>query len=181
SPRRSARRHEETDERESSMDLAGNYNGRPLPGILLRRSAWSDRVLRHSGSRPGRKDRHMTQQPQSGGGILEYRRSPRGVREIAQRQRGIIMCILGLFVFYGAMIAGQTKLPPMVLLGLAGGMLALDITAMVFVFLLTTKLYGVGVGILLGILTFAPCVGLITLLVVNAKATAILKEAGLKV
>jgi hypothetical protein len=34
---------------------------------------------------------------------------------------------------------------------------------------------------LLGILTLLPCIGLITLLVVNAKATAILKAGGLKV
>jgi hypothetical protein len=123
----------------------------------------------------------MTQQPPSAPGILEYRKSPEGVREIAKRQRGIIMCILGLFIVYGLAIAGQRTFPPAVVLALFAAIVALDITGVVFVFLLTTKLYGVGVGILLGILTFAPCIGLITLLIVNAKATAILKEAGLKV
>ena len=123
----------------------------------------------------------MTQPPQTGGAILEYRKSPEGVREIAKRQRGIILCILGLFIVYGLMIVGQRAFPPAVVFGLAAVIVALDITGVVFVFLLTTKLYGVGVGILLGILTFAPCIGLITLLVVNAKAPAILKEAGLKV
>ena len=121
----------------------------------------------------------MTQQP--AGGILEYRKSPEGIREIARRQRAIIMCILGQLVLYGVLLAGQRAFPPLVILGVAGAMLAVDVVGVVFVFLLATKLYGVGVGILLGILTFAPCAGLIVLLIVNARATAILKQAGLKV
>jgi hypothetical protein len=82
---------------------------------------------------------------------------------------------------YAAMIVGQRSLPPVAMLVLLLAMVGVEITSVVFVFLLTTKLYGAGVGVLLGILTMVPCVGLITLLVVNAKATNILKAAGLKV
>ena len=113
--------------------------------------------------------------------IIEYRKSPEGVREIAQRQRAILLCILGIFILYGLAIVGQTAFPPIVVLIIAFLILAVDLTAVVFVFLLTTKLYGIGIGLLLGFLTLVPCVGLITLLVVNGKATTILKEAGLKV
>ncbi len=121
----------------------------------------------------------MTQQPP--GGILEYRKSPEGIREIAKRQRAIIMCILVQLALYVVLIAGQRTFPPLVVLGVAGAMLAVDVVGVIFVFLLATKLYGIGVGILLGLLTFAPCLGLITLLIVNARATAILRQAGLKV
>ena len=50
-----------------------------------------------------------------------------------------------------------------------------------FVFLLATKVYGTGLGILLGLLTFIPCIGLLVLLIVNGKATRVLKENGFKV
>ena len=55
------------------------------------------------------------------------------------------------------------------------------VTASVFVFLLATKLYNLGWGIAMGVLTFIPCVGLITLLIINSKATATLKSKGIKV
>jgi hypothetical protein len=122
----------------------------------------------------------MTQPPVTNV-YLEYQRSPQGIREIAARQRAILLCILAGFAVYAAMIVGQRSLPPVALLVLLLAMVGVEITSVVFVFLLTTKLYGAGVGVLLGILTMVPCVGLITLLVVNAKATSILKAAGLKV
>jgi hypothetical protein len=49
------------------------------------------------------------------------------------------------------------------------------------VFLLAIKVYSTGVGVLLGILTLVPCIGLIVLLIVNGKATGILKQNGIKV
>ena len=55
------------------------------------------------------------------------------------------------------------------------------LVATVFVFLLAIKVYSTGVGILLRVLTLIPVVGLIVLLIVNGKATAILKQNGIKV
>ena len=49
------------------------------------------------------------------------------------------------------------------------------------VFMLATKLYGTAVGIVLGLLMLLPCIGLITLLIVNQKATSILKSHGIHV
>jgi hypothetical protein len=46
---------------------------------------------------------------------------------------------------------------------------------------LAIKIYSIVVGVLLGILTFVPCLGLVMLLLVNGKATNILKENGVKV
>ena len=121
----------------------------------------------------------MTQKPPDN--TLSYSSSPAGIREIASRQRVIILCILGGILLYLGMLAGQRALPPGVILGMAFLIFCANITGTVFVFLLATKLYGTGVGILMGILTLIPCLGLIMLLIVNAKATAILKQNGIKV
>ena len=121
----------------------------------------------------------MTQPPPDG--MLSYSKSPEGIRTIAAKQRGILLCILAQFILYGTLIAGESALPVLVRLAFALVMLGVDVVAMVFVFQLTTKLYGLGMGIFLGILTLVPCINLIMLLVVNAKATALLKQNGLKV
>jgi len=55
------------------------------------------------------------------------------------------------------------------------------IVGAVCVFLLAIKVYGTGLGILLGILSLVPCVGLVILLIVNGKATGVLKQNGIKV
>jgi hypothetical protein len=57
----------------------------------------------------------------------------------------------------------------------------LGIASTVFVFLLATKVYSQGTGIVLAILTLIPCIGLIVLLIINAKATTILKKHGIGV
>lgn len=99
------------------------------------------------------------------------------VRAIAKHQKGILVCILVQFIVLGAQIAAPPQVRP--LFGLA--FLAVSITSTVFVFMLAMKVYSTGVGIFVGILTLIPCVGLITLLVVNSKATNVLKDNGIKV
>jgi hypothetical protein len=47
--------------------------------------------------------------------------------------------------------------------------------------LLANELYGVGVAVLCGVLVVIPCVGLITLLIVNQSATSFLQRRGVKV
>jgi hypothetical protein len=59
--------------------------------------------------------------------------------------------------------------------------LVVAITATVFVFMMAIKVYGTGTGIVLGLLVIIPLVGLITLLIINSKATAILKENDIRV
>lgn len=49
------------------------------------------------------------------------------------------------------------------------------------VFLLAVKLYGTALGIVLGILSLIPLIGLLVLLGVNGKATSVLRANGVKV
>jgi len=99
------------------------------------------------------------------------------LREIATRQRAIMLCILG----YVVLVVLQFALPPegRIVLGLAA--LAVCITAAVFVFMLALAVYNTATGIVLGILTLIPILGLIILLIVNGRATNILKSHGIKV
>ncbi len=99
------------------------------------------------------------------------------LRYIATRQRTIMVCILGYVV------AGicQFALPPQLRLIVAFIALGAIITGAVFVFMLSLALYGTAVGILLGILTLIPVVGLLVLLIVNGKATTLLRAHGIRV
>ena len=99
------------------------------------------------------------------------------LRSVAQFQKGILVCILIYLVAVVAQFAIPQDVRPLVGLGV----LVVGLVGTVFVFLLATKVYNVGIGILLGILTLIPCLGLIVLLVVNGKATSILKRNGIKV
>lgn len=99
------------------------------------------------------------------------------LQTIAGRQKGIIVCIL----IYLLALPTQFLLPEELraLLGLGVGVVM--IVGAVFVFLLATKLYGTGLGVLLGILALIPLLGLIVLLIVNGKATNTLKSHGIAV
>jgi len=94
------------------------------------------------------------------------------LREIAGRQRAIILCILG----YLCLIPIQFAIPEENRIYLALALIPLGITAAVFVFMLAVKVYGQTSGIVYGILTLIPLIGLIVLLIINQKATSLLKE-----
>ncbi len=79
------------------------------------------------------------------------------------------------------MIPAQFAIPEEFRIFLALALIPLGLTATVFVFLLATKVYTTGVGVVLGVLTLIPCIGLIVLLIINAKATNILKAHGIRV
>jgi hypothetical protein len=99
------------------------------------------------------------------------------LRSIAVYQKGILICIL---IYFVAVIA-QFALPPALRLFLAIPVLGVIVAATVFVFLLATKVYSTGIGVLLAILTLIPFVGLIVLLVINGKATTVMKRNGVAV
>ncbi len=71
----------------------------------------------------------------------------------------------------------QSQMQPV--LGIA--ILGAGVLAAVSVFMLAIKLYGKGVGIPLGTLALIPLIGLIVLLIVNGRATGVLKKNGIKV
>jgi hypothetical protein len=99
------------------------------------------------------------------------------LRAIAGNQKAIILCI----VVYLCLIPIQFLIPEEVRIFLALALIPLGIAATVFVFLLATKVYSTGTGVVLGILTLIPCIGLIVLLIINGKATSVLKENGIHV
>jgi hypothetical protein len=113
------------------------------------------------------------------------------LRSVAKCQKGILVCILIDLVA----IFGQFALPSEALLLVNFGVLIVGLVvvlvAAVFVVLLAIKVYGTGLGITLGVLSFVPLpfvplpfgplINGIVLLVVNGKATNVLKENGIKV
>jgi hypothetical protein len=106
------------------------------------------------------------------------RKLPRAeLRAIAGYQKGIIFCILAQLCVYGALFA----IPEDMRLWGALALLPVGIAATVFVFLLATKVYGSTAGVIYAIMTLIPCIGLIMLLVINGKATTIMKEHGIRV
>jgi len=96
---------------------------------------------------------------------------------VAIYQKVILWCILAYFI---AVIA-QFAVPPAARLLLGLVFVTVAVLATVFVFMLALKVYSVAMGIVLGILTLIPCIGLITLLIINQKATGLLKERGYRV
>ncbi len=115
------------------------------------------------------------QYPSSAVGVLSGSRED--LRSVAKFQKGILVCILFQLV---AMI-GQLALPPEIRLLISVAVLVVGIVSGVFVFMLAIKVYGTALGVLLGVLSLVPCMGLIVLLVVNGKATSVLKQNGIKV
>lgn len=102
---------------------------------------------------------------------------PRGLREVAMLQRIILLCILG----YLGLFIGRFFIPSEsngLVMARMAAWTTVFVTSTVFLFLLATKMYGKGVGILLGFLTLIPFVGLIILLLVSWKATKLLKQNG---
>jgi hypothetical protein len=99
------------------------------------------------------------------------------LRSIATYQKGIIFCILFNLIAF----ACQFVLPDALRIFLFVGFGGLSIVATVFVFLLATKVYSTGTGIVYAILTFIPLIGLVMLLLINGKATKILKSHGIRV
>jgi hypothetical protein len=89
------------------------------------------------------------------------------LRSIAVYQK-VIIAFVGFYMLFGC---GTVGLPQEIRAFLAIGLLLVGIMAAVCVFLLTIKLYQTVLGIVFGLLTIIPCVGLIMLLVINARAT----------
>lgn len=108
-------------------------------------------------------------------GVLSGKRVD--LRSVAQCQKGIIVCIL----IYTLILIFQFAIPVEIRPILGLGIILVGLLGTVFVFMLAIRVYGTGTGIALGLLTLFPCIGLIVLLVVNGKATSILKENGIQV
>lgn len=106
-----------------------------------------------------------------------YRLSPEKLQSIASIQKALIVFIALRII--GFVIA--LSLPPEI-----GGFVMIAtyfiaILSTITVVLLAMQVYTVGQGILYGLLSLIPCIGLIVLLQVNGEATKTLQENGIKV
>ncbi len=99
------------------------------------------------------------------------------LRNIAGFQKAVLFCILGQM----ATFLLQTAIPQQIRPLGAVAYLIVSIVAVVFVFRLAMRLYSTATGVICGILTLIPCIGLIVLLMVNGKATRVLQDHGIKV
>jgi len=100
---------------------------------------------------------------------------------VATQQRTIMLCLLANIVLLALkMVFAKSELPAlMIVLNLL--YLGIGITGAVFVVKLAMSLYNTALGIVFGILALIPLVGLLFLLMVNNKATTLLRSRGIRV
>ena len=103
----------------------------------------------------------------------------RDVRSVAVYQKGILVCLL----LYLLALVGQfvVAVVPVLVFVLLPGIFCVWLAGFVFVILLAMKVYSPGLGAFLGILTLVPLLNLLILLMVNGKATSILRANGHRV
>ncbi len=130
-----------------------------------------------------------------------FNRNPH-LREIALYQRRLILCVLAQIVLYITLLVSGMSLgaaeaaaqanntvPPdaspllaVVVLTSALGMLAVGLFALIQVYKLALAIWqSTGLAVLLAVLMLAPCISLIVLLVISARATSTLRAAGVNV
>jgi hypothetical protein len=102
------------------------------------------------------------------------------LRRVAKYQQWVIYALLAnICANIASIAAGQADLA--IRMGILVVALAIAVFAMVAIFLLANELYNAGIGVLCAVLMIVPCISLITLLVVNGKATGYLQQNGVKV
>jgi hypothetical protein len=103
------------------------------------------------------------------------------LKKIAANQRAINLCILAEIFIVIAQISFRTNGMLALALVFSFAYLAIALTGAVFLFMLSLSLYNTAAGIALGIFSLVPLLGLIILLVLNGKATNILRLHGIRV
>jgi hypothetical protein len=104
------------------------------------------------------------------------------VRKIALRQRELVYALLFAIISVALQVWAVFNfnlvafLPLFELIGLG-----IRILVIVFIFRMALALYSTGLAVVLGIISLIPLIGLITLLIMNTKATRLLREAGIHV
>lgn len=99
------------------------------------------------------------------------------LRDVAVAQKGVLICMLVqvmLLIVSFAAPADVKSIIPFVLI-------AVGLVGVVFVFMLTIKVYNVFLGILFCFAALMPCLGLLVLFMVNSRATSILQANGIHV
>ena len=105
------------------------------------------------------------------------KRQWRQLRRIAIYQKAILCClVIYAAAVVGALLSGDPFvliLPPLVIADV--------VVAAILVFLLSIEVYGVFLGITMGLFTMIPCLGLFILALTNGKASALLRRNKLRV
>lgn len=107
--------------------------------------------------------------------------SMRELYNVARYQRAVLLCLLVQILGGVASVLIAPSVTPPIALLLNLGLLLIGLASTVFVFLLATNVYSTAVGVVCGLLALIPCIGLITLLIINSKATGILRQNGIRV
>jgi hypothetical protein len=99
------------------------------------------------------------------------------IKQVAMYQKIVILCLLGYLIGIALFLA----LPDGV--NLVGSLVTVSssVLAAVFVFFLSLRVFSMAVGIILAIIVLVPMIGLIPLLVINGKATSVLRAHGYRV
>ena len=104
------------------------------------------------------------------------------LRQVARYQQWVLYALLGnigvnvlVIALQGAGFEGISGL-----LALVVG-IPVIIFGMVAIYLLANQLYNAVIGVVCALLMIVPCISLLTLLIVNQKATTYLQERGVKV
>lgn len=104
------------------------------------------------------------------------------MRKVARYQQWVLYALLGNILVNVGMIAAASAGMQNVSNGIAVFIgLPVVLCGMPAIFLLARALYHPAVGVLCAILMIVPCISLLTLLIVNGKATSHLQARGIKV
>lgn len=102
------------------------------------------------------------------------------LRRVAKYQQWVIYSILANIGINVASMAARGQ-DLVVVLAIATVAIVILLFIIASIGLLANELMGIGLAIVCGILMVVPCISLITLLVVNGKATTFLQQHGVKV
>jgi len=102
------------------------------------------------------------------------------IRRVARYQQWVLYALL-VNIIFNVIAFTMGNQGQLVALAILAGALAVIAFAMVSIFLLANELLHPAVGVLCAILMIVPCVSLITLLIINGRATAYLQRHGVKV
>jgi hypothetical protein len=97
--------------------------------------------------------------------------------KVASAQKAILVALL---IYFGSLIAIQFVRPPLYYVLVVAGLIA-AFAMFIFMVILAVQVYNVIGGILLGLLMLIPLLNLLVVLMVNGKATEIIRSNGFKV
>jgi hypothetical protein len=116
--------------------------------------------------------------PEADAGVIGIRSGTlQDLYKVATAQKGIL---IGILIYFGSLFAIQFVRPPLSNVLVVAWLLAAFAT-FIFMIILALRVYNLVAGIILGLLMIVPFANLLILLMVNRKATQIMRSNGFKV